>query len=641
MKKFLLSIFFIFLFLSQVVFADENSIKITSVAFDTSSSVLMINSPSEFTSNNTSKLKLIKMSNPNRVYFDINSAILATKKEDINFTQGVVKHAVVAQNSVNPDVVRVVLTLDEKYSADKIDVYRLKNSIIVKYGDKPLLKEEYFQNTFRENRQDSNDYYEYSAMTTQVITKKEVPVSSAQNVTIPTSSMKDIQSAFALANIPKEVESAFSDVKVEQIKRDLKLNTRYYLNSINKTSNGILLSGFGSVAVEKALYLSEPARIVYDLPNTLASKEVRSKEYSINETETIKVGQFETNKTRLVLKTNKPDKYIPIYSPDNETLLLADKERYNVASLSNIKASLTSTYYEKNGQNNDVILAFNAPVVYSVYRKADDFILTIYNIDKYNEAQFTNAIKNTNVQNLKLKIEGQLLTVSYKLQSNGTTKVYSGLDGKSLKISISEPQLEQSPIKKIVPPVFTNTKKKAGEKVIVIDAGHGGTDCGATRAGIKESDINLAVAQRLEAILKQKGYKVYMTRSDNSTVSLQERVDIAEGKDEDIFVSIHVNSSENTSPVGLETHYYHDYSYNLAKCVQAEFVKNVTESPNRGLIKSRFYVINHTTKPAILVEIGFISNEKERMQLVSADRQQRTAKGIAEGIVNYFKQYDK
>ena len=132
-----------------------------------------------------------------------------------------------------------------------------------------------------------------------------------------------------------------------------------------------------------------------------------------------------------------------------------------------------------------------------------------------------------------------------------------------------------------------------------------------------------------------------MTRSDNSTVSLQERVDIAEGKDEDIFVSIHVNSSENTSPVGLETHYYHDYSYNLAKCVQAEFVKNVTESPNRGLIKSRFYVINHTTKPAILVEIGFISNEKERMQLVSADRQQRTAKGIAEGIVNYFKQYDK
>ena len=129
-----------------------------------------------------------------------------------------------------------------------------------------------------------------------------------------------------------------------------------------------------------------------------------------------------------------------------------------------------------------------------------------------------------------------------------------------------------------------------------------------------------------------------MTRSDNSTVSLQERVDIAEGKDEDIFVSIHVNSSESTSPTGVETHYYHDYSYNLAKYIQAGLAKYVTESPNRGLIKSRFYVINHTTKPAVLVEIGFISNEKERMQLVSADRQDRTAKAIAEGVVNYFKQ---
>lgn len=620
-----------------MAFADENSMKITSVAFDTSSSVLILSSQNDLHSNLANKIKLVKMSNPNRVYFDLNSTILATKKEDMEFSQGVVKHAVIAQNSVNPDVVRVVLTLDEKYSADKIDVYTFKNNVIVKYGDKPLLKEEYFQNTFREERHDVNDYYEYSAMTTQVITKKEVPVSSAQGVNVPNSSLKDIQSAFSSANIPKEIESAFSDVTVTQVKKDLKLNTRYYLNNITKTSNGLLLSGFGSVAVEKPLYLSEPARIVFDLPNTLASKDVRGKEYSINQNETIKVGQFEANKTRLVLKTNNPEKYIPIYSPDNETLLLADKERYNVASLSNIKANLTGTFYSKDGKDNNVVLSFSAPVVYSVYRKADDFVLTVYNADKYNEANYVNSLKGTEIEGLKLKINGQLLTFTFKLKPNGTTKVYSGLDGRSLKITINNPsEVQKKPVPTI--PIFQNTKKKAGEKVVVIDAGHGGTDCGATRAGIKESDINLAVAQRVEAILKQKGYKVYMTRSGDQTVSLQERVDIAEGKDEDVFVSIHVNSSENTSPTGVETHYYHQYSYNLAKCIQAELAKNVTESPNRGLIKSRFYVINHTTKPAVLVEIGFISNEKERMQLVSADRQQRTAKAIAEGVMNYFKQ---
>lgn len=637
MKKFIYLLLAIFIFSFQLAFADENSMKITSVAFDTSSSVLILSSQNDLHSNLANKIKLVKMSNPNRVYFDLNSTILATKKEDMEFSQGVVKHAVIAQNSVNPDVVRVVLTLDEKYSADKIDVYTFKNNVIVKYGDKPLLKEEYFQNTFREERHDVNDYYEYSAMTTQVITKKEVPVSSAQGVNVPNSSLKDIQSAFSSANIPKEIESAFSDVTVTQVKKDLKLNTRYYLNNITKTSNGLLLSGFGSVAVEKPLYLSEPARIVFDLPNTLASKDVRGKEYSINQNETIKVGQFEANKTRLVLKTNNPEKYIPIYSPDNETLLLADKERYNVASLSNIKANLTGTFYSKDGKDNNVVLSFSAPVVYSVYRKADDFVLTVYNADKYNEANYVNSLKGTEIEGLKLKINGQLLTFTFKLKPNGTTKVYSGLDGRSLKITINNPsEVQKKPVPTI--PIFQNTKKKAGEKVIVIDAGHGGTDCGATRAGIKESDITLNVALRLEAILKQKGYKVYMTRRSDQTVSLQERVDIAEGKDEDVFVSIHVNSSENTSPVGTETHYYHQYSYNLAKCIQAELAKNVTESPNRGLIKSRFYVINHTTKPAVLVEIGFISNEKERMQLVSADRQQRTAKAIAEGVMNYFKQ---
>lgn len=637
MKKFIYLLLAIFIFSFQLAFADENSMKITSVAFDTSSSVLILSSQNDLHSNLANKIKLVKMSNPNRVYFDLNSTILATKKEDMEFSQGVVKHAVIAQNSVNPDVVRVVLTLDEKYSADKIDVYTFKNNVIVKYGDKPLLKEEYFQNTFREERHDVNDYYEYSAMTTQVITKKEVPVSSAQGVNVPNSSLKDIQSAFSSANIPKEIESAFSDVTVTQVKKDLKLNTRYYLNNITKTSNGLLLSGFGSVAVEKPLYLSEPTRIVFDLPNTLASKDVRGKEYSINQNETIKVGQFEANKTRLVLKTNNPEKYIPIYSPDNETLLLADKERYNVASLSNIKANLTGTFYSKDGKDNNVVLSFSAPVVYSVYRKADDFVLTVYNADKYNEANYVNSLKGTEIEGLKLKINGQLLTFTFKLKPNGTTKVYSGLDGRSLKITINNPsEVQKKPVPTI--PIFQNTKKKAGEKVVVIDAGHGGTDCGATRAGIKESDINLAVAQRVEAILKQKGYKVYMTRSGDQTVSLQERVDIAEGKDEDVFVSIHVNSSENTSPTGVETHYYHQYSYNLAKCIQTELAKNVSESPNRGLIKSRFYVINHTTKPAVLVEIGFISNEKERMQLVSADRQQRTAKAIAEGVMNYFKQ---
>ena len=127
-----------------------------------------------------------------------------------------------------------------------------------------------------------------------------------------------------------------------------------------------------------------------------------------------------------------------------------------------------------------------------------------------------------------------------------------------------------------------------------------------------------------------------MTRDEDETVSLQDRVAISENISPDVFVSIHVNSSNSDSPTGLETHYYKDNSLTLAKNVHASLLNHVN-SKDRGLFKSKFYVINHTTAPAILVEIGFISSPIERAQLVSESRKQATAKAITEGIDDYFK----
>ena len=175
-----------------------------------------------------------------------------------------------------------------------------------------------------------------------------------------------------------------------------------------------------------------------------------------------------------------------------------------------------------------------------------------------------------------------------------------------------------------------------GKKYIVIDPGHGGSDCGATRNGIYEKNITLDISKRVETLLKNKGYVVKMTRNSDDTVSLQDRVEISEEFAPDIFVSIHVNSSNSETPQGLETHYYKDNSLKLAKTVHASLLNNVNAN-NRGLFRSKFYVINHTTAPAVLVEIGFISNPSERAQLVSESRKQATAKAIAEGIYDYFK----
>ena len=126
-----------------------------------------------------------------------------------------------------------------------------------------------------------------------------------------------------------------------------------------------------------------------------------------------------------------------------------------------------------------------------------------------------------------------------------------------------------------------------------------------------------------------------MVRSNDVYVSLQDRVSFTEDNHGDLFVSIHVNSSVTPEGVGLETHYYTPQSYDFAQIVHKEFACAIN-SKDRGLFKSKFYVINHTTCPSILVETGFISNPEERKELLTTQRKQKTAEAIAKGILKYL-----
>ena len=126
-----------------------------------------------------------------------------------------------------------------------------------------------------------------------------------------------------------------------------------------------------------------------------------------------------------------------------------------------------------------------------------------------------------------------------------------------------------------------------------------------------------------------------MTRESDDTVSLQQRCVITNNEKPEAFVSIHVNACESPNASGLETHWYTDQSLELANTIHSSLVKNIN-SPNRGIIKSRFYVIHHTEVPAILVEIGFISNDAERYQLLTEERKEATAKAISSGILKFL-----
>jgi N-acetylmuramoyl-L-alanine amidase len=217
------------------------------------------------------------------------------------------------------------------------------------------------------------------------------------------------------------------------------------------------------------------------------------------------------------------------------------------------------------------------------------------------------------------------------------------MDGKSLKVQIKAPRDSSrmsimpidTPVFEVKPPI-NMPKGTDGKFRVVIDPGHGGSDAGAIRNGVYEKFITLDVAKRVEKMLKAQGYGVLMTRSDDSYVSLQDRVAFSEAYAPDIFVSIHVNSSTSDSPNGIETHYYHQESIPLAQTVHSSLISTI-KANNRGTFKSKFYVINHTTSPAVLIEIGFLSNYTDRVQLLTNERKQATAKAIVEGINDYFK----
>lgn len=620
----LILLFLLFAFtLCSKAFA-EDVFKITSANFDTSNSVIVLTALDGTASQILPDIKLVKMDNPKRAYFDINSAILTIPKQDWSFNSQGIKQIKVSQFSTNPNVVRVVMYFDDDYTISNIKFLRIKNNIVLHFKNS-LCQNDYYQNTYRDEHSSSSDFYEYLTVTTPTIKQN----TSQDDIA------GQIQQAFNTT-----VQQA-AQILTATEKKELRLNTKYYIDKVTPKHNSVLFNGFGSLTLEKPMILTNPSRIVFDMPNTLTSMDIRNKEFKINDTDSVKVGQFAVNKARVVIQTNNVEQYIPIYSSDNQSLLIANKDRIDRNTLySNTGDMIAYANKKADIQTNEMTLSFNHPVVHGLDRTNDKLILYLYNISKYNEYTFKNTFANTAFADASVTLLPNIgMKLSIPLEMNTLVSTYLGSDGKTIKIITKAPKKTVSPkpaaaagggisVPVVVP---------AGKRRVVIDAGHGGTDHGAIRDNTSEKDITLDVSKKVEDLLKKQGYVVLMTRPSDAFVSLADRVAMAEQFNPDIFVSIHVNSSVRPEITGIETHYYHQESLNLAQTVHSSLASAI-QSKNRGLFKSKFYVINHTTSPAILVEIGFISNDNERAQLVSEKRKQATAKAIAEGVNNYFKQ---
>ncbi|MBU6452511.1 MAG: N-acetylmuramoyl-L-alanine amidase [Cyanobacteria bacterium REEB67] len=207
--------------------------------------------------------------------------------------------------------------------------------------------------------------------------------------------------------------------------------------------------------------------------------------------------------------------------------------------------------------------------------------------------------------------------------------------GKGLMIGAESGQAEKYSSPDITPgPIIV--PRAPSETVIVLDAGHGGTDPGAMRADIQEKDITLGIIEKLKKILETKGARIVLTRHDDTFVSLEDRVKITNQVGPNLFLSVHINSLESTSNIyGIETYFQTELSRPLAERVHASLVAGLA-APDRNIRRARFYVINHTPVPAILAEVGYITNKAERDKLNSAEYQQKIASALARGVMLYL-----
>jgi len=183
--------------------------------------------------------------------------------------------------------------------------------------------------------------------------------------------------------------------------------------------------------------------------------------------------------------------------------------------------------------------------------------------------------------------------------------------------------------------------------VIALDPGHGGRDRGARGpGGTHEADNTLATALHAKDVLEEAGATVVLTRTGDydpgfellgdvsKSALLAHRVVIAEQAGADVLISIHNDANVNRALTGTTTYTWRDFD--LAEAIQQALV-NRLQSRDVGVLQAPFWVVRRAQIPAVLVEIGFISNPKEE-QLLGSDHYQRlAAEALRDGLTRYFR----
>lgn len=416
-------------------------------------------------------------------------------------------------------------------------------------------------------------------------------------------------------------ENNSEDIKAEP----KKLSIRKYFNieytpRENTEEVAILLANYKKYSIVR---MTGPDRLVIDIPNTKYSS--KDKKVSANGTQvkSIRYSRYSSSISRIVLDLNGQSNY-KVKESKGKLLLILEKPTYKnmlyhnngdrvYITLSGAKLTsgdefLTKLYTEKfydNGKRYVITFpTMQAELGEGILKINDDYLKTI-------------EIKND--------ISRNTTSITFKAVREFSYMVFTRTNPEDTAITVLKPAAK-------------------GEKLVVIDPGHGGQMPGAIYKGLYEKELNLDIAKRLNKLLEKKKIKTYVIREDDIDVANYERAYIANKLKASLFLSIHNNAMDDRSYSGTMTLYYPQKSgakgftgKAFADILQGKLLSRLGTVDRKAIERPDLIVLRATAMPAALAEIAFMTNSSDRNKLVGEAFRQKAAQALCDSIVNSLK----
>ncbi len=411
------------------------------------------------------------------------------------------------------------------------------------------------------------------------------------------------------------------------------------ITSIVWENNALTINTTNQIAYTETR-IKEPDRVVIDILNCSLENKTLAKSFQSESDETISISEPALEHVRIVFSgtasINRKS-----YLTNNEKTLITRIARIDDVSEEKIVENSEQTTLEKivpgnlkeiivkeDDDKTKVLITATKPIKFNTYplKNPDRLAIDLLNIlppDKplptHNPTPFISSIR------IGRAASGLAATrvVIDLLKPNTGFDIDTNLLGTKIEIEFKTIKEKEE------------TKKKPGFKVI-IDPGHGGYDTGASYGGFEEKDVNLIISNKLKASLEDYGITVFLTREDDSFLSLAERTDITNSIKPNVFISIHGNALVTSKVIrGVETYYWTSQSQKLASYVHKSILNHI-DIPDHFIRRAQFYVIRHTPVPAILAELGFLSNHDDRKLLTNSTTQDQYAKALTEAILKFL-----